>query len=80
MKASDIPPAGELLQSRAQLRSRMGQVGNAATLADMFNLLAGTGLEVDVMEQARAAVTQFLQNGLTAVEARLAALGIELDQ
>ena len=80
MKASEIPPAGDLLKSRAQLQSRMGQVGNVTSLADMFSLLTGTGLEVDVMEQARAAVTQFLQNGLTAVEVRLAALGVELDQ
>jgi len=82
MKASDISAVSDMLQRLAQLRSRLTQVSGAASLTDLLALLSGTGLEAGVLAQAKDAVTGFLHdgpNGITALEAQIAALGVEVD-
>lgn len=79
MKASDIPPAADLVNVRAQLKSRLSRVAAATGLADMLDLLSGTGLEAGVLEQAKTTVAGFLQTGIDAVEAQLVGMDVELD-
>ena len=79
MKASQIPACADLLSNRAQLKSRIAQLGTVTTMADMLGLLSGTTVEGVVLQQAQAAVGAFLSNGLVAIEAQIVALGIELD-
>lgn len=79
MKASEVPGAKDLLDSRAQLKSRLSKVATAQNVADLYALLNGTGLETSVMTQARQNVSDFIQAGITALETQITGLGVVLD-
>lgn len=79
MKASEVPGAKDLLDSRAQLKSRLTRVASAQNVTDLYALLNGTGLETSVMVQARQNVSDFIQAGITGIEQQITGMGITLD-
>lgn len=79
MKASEVPSAKDLLDTRAQLKSRLAKVAQAQNINDLFGLLNGTGLEGAVLVNARQNVSDFIQVGINGIETQLAQLGVDLD-